>query len=1010
MHLPGNLGFVRFGRLAVRLGERRLSVLEDCIDAELHLGRHRELVGELETLVRAHPLRERFWGQLMIALYRSGRQADALRAYQRARTTLVDELGIEPGPALRGLDEAILQQPVELDLPEARPPTGDLGRRSAPLRAAAPFVGRDRELLHLSGAWARVRRSGREVVLVSGEPGIGKTRLAMHLAARAGADGAVVVSGRCEEEMLVPYQPFGEALARYADGASRDVLGPHLRGPAGSLAGLVPGPGAEDRGGVSRPDPETERLHLFEAVTALLSTAASAAPVLLILDDLHWATKPTLLMLRHVVRHTSTLPLLIIVTYRDTEAAETPDLAAALADLWRNQGVSRVRLSGLSEDDVVALVTASTPTGTSGADALGTVLWTQTSGNPFFVTEMVRQLANDDDAVAGGPAEVPDSVRDVIAHRVSRLPDDARAALDVASVIGLHFRLDVLARAGDLLDVVAVDAVESAMAAGLVEEVPDAIDRYRFAHALVRQTLLRRLGASRRARLHHRIATVLEATDGPASFDLALIAHHYAEGGPSGDVRKAVHFLRLAGDDAIRQLAYEDAVGHFRRAVDVLATSPASSPLERCRLLLALGDAVGRAGDPLREQEAFLEAARTAQAGGHAAELVSAAQGLARAVAWGGQAQGQAFEFVEAALAVLGQEDSSARAQLLGRLARCMFLSGSAEERSALAGEAVRMARRLGDPSVLGPVLNDWHWAAMGPDHLEERLAVADEMAMLSLQLDSRDLRASAHRWRLCDLFEAGDVEAARGEAAGMAAVSHRPVSSFDVMQATWEGRFADADRLAADMSRQVLNYGEFGTNDGSILVMRWLQGRFLELAPVVEPAAEVAPFAYLGSLAMLRVEQGRRSDARDLVDTLLRREFGGVARNIFWYPQITALASVVAELGHTEGAATLYRLLTPYADRNCVAGLYAFTGNGSHWLGVLAAATGDVDGSLAHLEAALSRYAEMDAHPWWALAAVSCAHVLRRTGRGQDAARATGLLAAARSTAGRLGMRDIER
>jgi len=979
---------------AVRLGELRLTAIEDCCDADLNLGRHRQLVGELETLVHEHPLRERFWGQLMIALYRSRRQAEALRAYQRARAALIEELGIEPGPALRLLDEAILHQ--DLDLEVAAPmwtgggPPQYPSARAWLVQAAGrttPFVGREAELGYLSAAWDLARVGSRQVVLVSGEPGIGKTSLALEFAGKVSREGGTVMFGRCDDEMLVPYQPFAEGLSQRSDGSQQELVVPQLHSLAGHDA---------------RTDPDT-RLRLFQAVTALLSAAAAEGPVLLVLDDIHWATKATLLMLRHVVQHTAPAALFILGTFRDTEVADA--LPRAIADLWRNDGVSRLPLAGLTEADVVALVGTS-PAGDDGASTHAAAIWSETSGNPFFVNEMIRQLATN--GVGGAGSRVPASVREVIAQRVGRLPDAARKALDVAAVIGRRFSLDVLVPAGDMSVVAAIEAMEAATAARLVDEDPEAIDHYRFVHALVSEALLGQLSGSRRARLHLRAAMALEAVDTTAPVAPALIARHYAEAGPAGDVHKAVHYLRLAGDQAMTQLAYEDAVGHVERALSLLESAADRSNLDRCRLLLALGDALGKAGDPLREQEAFLDAARTARDNGHADELVSAAQGLARALSWGGPAQGQAFAFIEEALSVLGKTDSAAHAQLLGRKARCMFLSGAAHQRAVISTSAVQMARRNGDPTVLGPVLNDWHWAAMGPDHIEARLAVADELVVLSSQLNSRELAASAHPWRLCDLLEAGDVDGAAEAAPRLAAMSveeRRPVTSYDVMRATWEGRFADAETLVQDMGRQRLNMGEFDTNEGSVLVMRWLQGRFAEMETVVEPSAAAAPFAFLGCLGLLFVEQGRDDEARNLIDTLMRDGFADVPRNIFWYPQLACFATVCAALAHETGAACLYKLLTPFASRNCVAGLYAFAGNVAHWLGVLATTTGDVQAATAQYEVALARYKRMGARPWWALAANSYGEALRRAGRRADRARADELLAGARSIAAELGM-----
>jgi DNA-binding SARP family transcriptional activator len=459
---------------AARLTGLRIAALERLIDAKLALGAHEESVGRLEALIAEHPYRERLRGQLMVALYRSGRQADALQAYRDAREALAGDLGIEPGEHLRELERAILAQDPGLAPPAAaafEPPAVRSLPRALLTRGA--FVGRERELERLRDAWAR----GSGTVLVTGEAGIGKTRLAAELAGAVQRAGATVLYGRCDEGLAAPYQPFVEALG--------------ARFPAA-----------------------TGRLALFTA------TAARLDGQLLVLDDLHWASAPTLQMLRYVVR--AQPRALIVGTYRDTELG--PD------HLLRTLPAERIALHGLDEPAIAALL--------GGAHA--PELLEQTGGNPLFLLMAHR----------GEPA----ALGDVIAQRVARLSPEAQRLMTVAAVAGPEFSVTVVEH--ELGD--ALDALDEATAAGLLSERGHG--DYAFRHALVRQAIYDGLSSVRRARLHR---TIGEALEGEAPVE--VLAHHFAEAENGAD--KAAEYALAAGRDALRRLGYEEAAAHLRRGL-----------------------------------------------------------------------------------------------------------------------------------------------------------------------------------------------------------------------------------------------------------------------------------------------------------------------------------------------------------------------------------------------------------------------------------------------------------
>jgi DNA-binding SARP family transcriptional activator len=539
-----------------RLEDLHLAALEQLIEAKLALGRHAEVVGRLEALIAEHPYREHLRAQQMLALYRCDRQADALRAYHDARRSLVDELGIEPSRRLRDLEQAILAQDAALaspvPLPRERPAPEPIALPAA-LRAASDtaFVGREAELARLRELWAA---GDRVTAVLAGEAGIGKTRLAAELA--RGVRGPVLY-GRCDEGLGVPYQPFVQALRPVATVPLTAELGPL----APELARLLPelaGLGEPARG-----DPEMEQLALFEAVAALLEAATRERRALLVLDDLHWAPQPTLMLLRHVIRSERRLRLMVLGIFRDTGAQ-------LFADLRRDGSVEHIRLGGLDEQAVASL--------------LGTVdqrlahrIATETRGNPLFVRELVAHVSE------SGQSELPDELRQIIDQRVARLSEPARRALTVAAVVGPTFSVPVVERVmADEPRV--IDALDEAAGAGLLVDAGHG--DYAFAHTLVRNTIYGGLGSARRMRLHREVGEALEASgDAPPE----ALAHHFSEAAKDGQARKAASYALAAGRSAVRRAGYDEAAAQYERGLHALEV--AGRPDERLRreLLQALG-------------------------------------------------------------------------------------------------------------------------------------------------------------------------------------------------------------------------------------------------------------------------------------------------------------------------------------------------------------------------------------------------------------------------------------
>ncbi|BBY25858.1 hypothetical protein MSTO_60630 [Mycobacterium stomatepiae] len=479
----------------------------------------------------------------------------------------------------------------------------------AVLVGPGPFVGRGRELERLLAVWQTALAGGAPTVLIAGDPGVGKTRLAGEWSQRAYAQGAVVLYGRCDEDLGAPYQPFTEALRSLVPCMGAD----RLRGLRGveALPALVPGlteivPDLSPR---AHPDPDTERYALFDAVVALLEIASKSAPVLLILDDLHWAAKPTLLLLRHLLRFGDHARVQIVGTYRSTDLDRSQPLAATLADLHRDGTANRLSLSGLDEEDVTAYVAEAGYNDEELAHALASV----TGGNPFFLIEALRHV--DESGGVWDQSTLPQGVREAVSRRLSRLPVETNKALAAAAVVGSRFALELVERVvGDEL----IDAFDEACQAGIVIEEPGG--NYRFNHALVRQSLLAELASVRRMRLHQRIAATLETLPGTDDELLAELAHHYYECAWAGNAAKAVLYCRRAADQAMARLAYEGAADLYRHALHSLEELDDELPdrddqtaellIARCEALLAAGDVTSAAGAVSQLQETTIDSAR----------------------------------------------------------------------------------------------------------------------------------------------------------------------------------------------------------------------------------------------------------------------------------------------------------------------------------------------------------------------------------------------------------------
>jgi DNA-binding NarL/FixJ family response regulator len=896
-----------------------------------------------------------------------------------------------------------------------------------------PFVGREAELAALiADLDAAVAGSG-GVVLLAGEPGIGKTRLAEELAAQATARGALVLWGRCWEGEGAPaFWPWVQVVRAYIQDGDPAALRREMGPGAADVAQVVPTL-REHLPDLPAPppiEPEAARFRLFDSLAAFLRAAAARRPLLLVLDDLHWADAPSLALLRFAGRELEGAGLLVVGIYRHTEVDQGHPLLATLADLTRGQHRRRLLVRGLDQRDVASFVAL--VGGVEPAPELAAAVHRQTDGNPFFVTEVVRLLASQDrlgHAEAGAPplaAGLPEGVKAVVAERLGRLSDDCQRVLEAAAVFGRDFQLRALQPTSGLDPGRLLELLEEAEAARVVGPIPGTLSRWRFAHALVREVLYEGLPATRRIRLHGRVGEALEAVyAADPEPHLAELAHHFVAAAPGGEVARAVRAATLAGHRALDLLAWEDAVGLFQRALAALELAERPDQQQRCELLLALGEARMAASDVAAARAAYQQAGELARRIGWPEALARAGLGLGLVVT-GGVVDPVEVGLLEEALVALGGADSPLRARVLARLARALVFTPQAERRMVLSEEAVALARRLGDAATLAAVLFDRHMTIWGAERAEaagERLAMATEVVGLAERLGDRAMALRGRGLRRVDLLELGDLAgfdadltAAEQTAAELRQLHYRwqlPLARAG--RAMLAGRFAEAEELAAQglaIGRRAGNQAVEIYYPGVVGTLRLMQGRFGETVELFGDLATRFPAmaVFRTSLAAALAETGRASEARAEVERLAAGDLAAVPRDPAWSFCLATLALACHHLGDTELAVKLHGLLEPYAGRNIATGRFgAFcAGPASYFLGLLDLTLDRPEEAIRSFAHAAALAGRIQARPMVAHSCEGQARALLALARPGDRQQAAALLARAVATAEALGIHGL--
>jgi tetratricopeptide (TPR) repeat protein len=895
-------------------------------------------------------------------------------------------------------------------------------------RAAPVLVGRDGELGELlAGTDDAASGSGR-LFLLAGDPGIGKSRLAYEAAERARDRGFTVAWGRCWEAGGAPvYWPWVQSLRACVRGLGGEELRSHLGAGAPFVAQIV-AEVAEILPDVGPPPPmaaEGGRFRLFDAVATFLRNAAAEQPLMLVLDDLHAADAPSILLLRFVARELGDARVLALGAYRDIEVDRGHPLAAAVAELSREPVARHVRLPGLTEAGVGCLIQQTA--GVRAGDSVVAAVHRYTEGNPLFVGEVVRLLTADGRLEriydpAGLRLAIPEGIREVIGRRVARLPEDCGEIVGLASVFGREFSLPPLERlsgipAGELLDI-----LHESIAARVVAEIPGAPGRLRFTHALIRDVVYKDIPAGQRLRLHQRAGEVLEALyRQDLDPHLAELAYHFFEAAPGGDAGKAVSYGRRAGQRAIALLAYEEAARLFRMALAALG--PGQSPEEdraRCRLLLALGDALTRMGERQEAKDELRRAAGIARHYGMAEELGQAALAYTGRFTFERAASDRdVIPLLEDARAMLAEKEGGGpiRARVLARLAAALRDHSDRGPRDALSREAVALARRLNDPSTLAYTLACRGAALFGPDDPAERLAIAEELRAVADAAQDKELEQEGEVDRALVFLETGRIaeyrealDALQRLAAELRAPSARWLAAgCQATLALLEGRFPDAEALIESALRAGASAEPWDAviySRVQLFALRSEDGRLAELEPTIRRSAQEFPTRPLFRclLARLLAELGDEDGARAVFDALAAGRFAVIPVNNDMLLSLGRLAEVAWFLRDAARGAVLHDLLLPYRGL-VVDAVESSLGAVDRYLGLAAMTVGDLQAAERHLRDAVVLNTRIGAQPWAARAQADLASLLSARDRPADREQAIELLEAALGAAMRLGM-----
>ncbi|XVQ82990.1 BTAD domain-containing putative transcriptional regulator [Microbispora siamensis] len=911
-----------------RLCELRLVAIERRAEALLDLGRPQAVINDLESQTSRHPLRERLWWLLALALYRSGRQADALAALRRARKLIVEQLGLDPGPELQALEDDILRQAQSISVPPNHVSLAPAVLVEAP--PPPPRVGRDRQLAEME---ILLQRGDVNTIAVSGEPGIGKTWLLEAFRERCSQLGRLALWGGCQEvEGALPLWPWIQVLRSLSQvhaPLDRQAFTGLLNeeAPTGSAVGA--------------------KMHRHRAIAEWLAATARIQPLVIIFDDLHWADLATLELLGDVMAFIKDsrecVPLTVIIAFRDSEA---PSAVERVLGRLARYDLLRLRLAGLDAGAVQALAAAM---GSRLDEQTARRLTRRTAGNPFFVRETLRMLAH------GHPLDgLPDAVVSLIHQRLAAVGPQVADVLKVAAVIGREFDPDVVAQ---ICRTGAYDLLDHAVKAGLILATAN---RMTFTHDLVRETLIREIPPLRKATIHREAMSTLATR--PA-VDLAVIAHHAIEAGPAA-YAEAVHWARAMAEQATLRLAYEEAAMWWSHAVKAHGAS-AGDPADHVELLLRQAKALLDAGDALGARDVRAHAIRIADRAGDRGGpllIVRALTALDAPSIWNLRNPYQEVELqlvhrFELALRTLPENESPERARLLAGLAQELYDGTNDPRCDIYSMEAVEMARRLDDPQLLMRILNARYLSLPSSIYVDQSMDIAEEIGELARRTQTPEFELLSEMvltYRRLELFDL--TEADRAAARCDEILNRMPLPWPRFQHTVWRagrlavsGRFDDAEVAYADAERQAEHIGMWYAGSMvtlSRVLLHYQRGTIADAGPLVDALAGVHPSMDQLLQVLVLCAQDRLEEARKLAAE------GWLAPPLDWaWLTVTCLQGAAqAAVRDIAACENTYAVLAPYSGRISVGAAIAFLGPVDWYLALLASAMGDQAAAVRHL------------------------------------------------------------
>jgi hypothetical protein len=885
------------------------------------------------------------------------------------------------------------------------------------------IVGRERELEVLAGGLEAARTGTARLFVLTGEAGIGKTRLADAFADRARADGVRVVWGRCWEAGGAPeYWPWVQVLRaclREAEAVRPNDARDPLRTILPELGPVSDAPRAIE-------DPERERFVLFNAIAATLRTVADAAGLVVVLDDLHAADEPSLLLLRFLGGELADARILFVAIYREPELDSQDPRQVLLADLARDAIGSRIRPGPLSQPEIAALVTVTT--GEAPTSALVEAIARETEGNPLFVAEVARLLMEEGRLSSVDAPDwrlaIPEGVKAVIGRRLDRLSRECRSILQLTSVLGREFGLELVEELGaSQAEVLA--AIDEASAARIVQEGRRGLGRWRFAHVLIRDVLYESLSLPIRLGLHDRVGRALErlAGDQPDA-ELSELAHHFVLAAPGGDVSRAVRYSTLAGHRASVSAAHEEAVRHHRNALAALELDRSADEATRCRLLLSLGEAERRAGMP-QARATLMEVGAQAARLGLSEELARAA------VAYGGPflfarpgPDRDLIPFLTKALAAREGMDDALRVRLLARLSGALRSEPDVGPRDAMSAEAIELARRLGEPAALSFALEAREMAITGPDTLEEVERLHRERAAIVFDTKDPAVAGIARGWSALNWVNmvgrpVSELEALVERTADSVEPLRQPAQLWYLgvlrtVLALAAGRFDSVEQLireTREAGRRGIDWDAEFSYRLSRFALERERGDLENVLPMLRNADNDLPGYWLprAALAYVEASTGRLDDARRHLEPLSRHGYTDLPKDNQWLWAMIHIGEALILLDDSPGIEQVLALLRPYQSLAATAASEVIGGPVGRVVGDLAATLGQFDVAEEAYAAGLELVKRTGWRPWEAWTHLSIGRMLMQRDRPRDRERAREHLAQASTIAQELGMTTLQ-